>query len=56
MTPKEINKARKVVLDLLKICKIAMPDTYYETDTRVARATHFLKLLRKEETNHGVRR
>lgn len=47
MTDAVIIKALK---DMLYIAKLAMPDTYYATDSRVKRAT---KLLKRLEARHA---
>jgi len=46
MTP----QTRRVILGLLAIVKVAIPDTYYETDPRVKRA---LSLLEKDPLGHN---
>ena len=49
MSPQERTAVQKVVRGLLKIARLAMPDTYFETDSRVRRAQRLMiKLKRKE--------
>jgi hypothetical protein len=43
MTKEEKRKVRGVIKGLLAIAKIAMPDSYYDSDSRVRRAKKFLK-------------
>lgn len=49
---KTLNKELADALKgLLKIAKIAMPDTYYATDTRIKKANKALERYKKEVLN-----
>lgn len=47
MTPQERTNVIRALLGLLKIARIAMPDTYYQSDRRVKRALGLMANLQK---------
>lgn len=57
--PMVVSQALRVARDLLSIAEIAMPDTYFETDSRCKRARAFIKKwerVGKENTETAKRR
>ena len=47
MTRQEAARVLRVILGLLAIAKLAMPDTYYMSDTRVKRAQELAAKMRE---------
>jgi hypothetical protein len=50
MTPQERTEVLACIVGLLAIAKIAMPDTYYQSDSRVIRAVRLMKAQRAYAT------
>lgn len=53
MTEGTAQEAEEVIASLLRVAKLAMPDTYFETDSRVRKAQEWLKARGKQFATSG---